>query len=118
MTEVTILHDPRCSKSRETLALIEAHGITPCVIEYLATPPSVAELERILDALDIGPRELMRHDEPEYKDLGLTDPALSRKHLIAAMHAHPRLIQRPIVLANGHAAIGRPPGNVLAILPR
>ena len=116
MSDVTILHNPRCSKSRETLALLEARGIAPHVIDYLAAPPSVAKLERILDKLGIQPRDLMRHDEPEYKELGLDHPALSRKQLIAAMHAHPRLIQRPIVLANGNAAIGRPPENVLAIL--
>ena len=116
MTEVTILHNPRCSKSRETLALLEARGIAPHVIDYLAAPPSIGELERILDLLGIEPRELMRRDEPEYADLDLADPALGRKQLIAAMHAHPRLIQRPIVLANGKAAIGRPPQDVVAIL--
>lgn len=116
MNDVVILHNPRCSKSRETLALIEAHGIAPRIVDYLATPPSVAELGRILDLLGVEPRTIMRHDELEYAELGLDDAALSRQQLIAAMHAHPRLIQRPIVLANGTAAIGRPPQSVLAIL--
>ena len=116
MSEVVILHNPRCSKSREALALIESRGIAPRIVDYLAAPPSAAELEGILDVLGVEPRAIMRRDEPEYAQLGLDDAALSRKQLIAAMHAHPRLIQRPIVLANGKVAIGRPPENVLAIL--
>jgi arsenate reductase len=116
MNAVVILHNPRCSKSRAALELIEARGIAPRIVDYIATPPSVAELDAILDKLGIEPRALMRHDEPEYKQLDLDDPALTRKELVAAMHDHPRLIQRPIVLANGKAAIGRPPEDVLAIL--
>jgi arsenate reductase len=91
-------------------------GIAPRIVDYLAAPPSAAELESILNVLGVEPRAIMRRDEPEYAQLGLDDAALSRKQLIAAMHAHPRLIQRPIVLANGKVAIGRPPENVLAIL--
>ena len=116
MNDVVILHNPRCSKSRETLALIQSRGIAPRVVDDLAEPPSVAELTRILDLLGIEPRALMRRDEPEYEELGLDNAALSRHQLIQAMHEHPRLIQRPIVLANGKAAIGRPPGSALAIL--
>lgn len=116
MTPVTIYHNPRCSKSRETLALLEAQGVTPQVIEYLQTPPGAAELDRILKLLGKEPRELMRTQEPEYRELGLDDPKLTRAQLIDAMVKHPRLIERPIVLANGKAAIGRPPANVLAIL--
>ena len=116
MNEVVILHNPRCSKSRATLDLIQARGIVPRIIDYVTAPPTVAELESILDKLGVEPRALMRHDEAEYKELDLDDPALTRKELVAALHAHPRLMQRPIVLANGMAAIGRPPGNVLAIL--
>lgn len=116
MSEVVILHNPRCSKSRETLALIESRGITPRIVDYLGTPPSTADLERILDQLGLEPRALMRRDEADYKELDLDNPALTRQQLIAAMHAHPRLIQRPIVLANGKAALGRPPQDVLAIL--
>ena len=116
MSEVVILHNPRCSKSRETLALIESRGIAPRIVDYLTAPPAVSELESILDILGVEPRAIMRRDEPEYAQLDLDNATLSRKQLVAAMHAHPHLIQRPIVLANGNAAIGRPPENVLAIL--
>ena len=116
MSQVTIYHNPRCSKSRETLGLLEARGIEPRVIEYLQTPPSAAELDRILVLLGREPRELMRTKEPEYRELGLDDPKLTRAQLIEAMVRHPRLIERPIVLANGKAALGRPPADVLRIL--
>ncbi len=116
MGQVTIYHNPRCSKSRETLALLEARGVTPRVIEYLQTPPSKSELDRILKLLNLEPRALMRKQEPEYRELKLDNEALTREQLIAAMVAHPRLIERPIVLANGKAALGRPPANVVAIL--
>lgn len=116
MKQVTIYHNPKCTKSRETLALLEARGIKPTVIEYLQTPPSKTELDRILKLLHLEPRDLMRKQEPEYRELGLDDAALTRAQLIDAMVTHPRLIERPIVLANGKAAIGRPPANVLAIL--
>jgi arsenate reductase len=116
MSEVVILHNPRCSKSRETLALLESRGIEPRIVNYLDSPPSIAQLNDIIDRLGIEPRALMRREEPEYAQLGLSDPALSRAKLVAAMHAHPRLIQRPIVLAKGKAALGRPPESVLAIV--
>lgn len=116
MDEVVILHNPRCSKSRATLALLEERGIEPRVVDYLNQPPTVGELNAILKKLDIEPRALMRTDEAEYRELDLEDPGLERAELLAALHAHPRLLQRPIVLANGKAAIGRPPENVLAIL--
>jgi arsenate reductase len=116
MNEVVILHNPRCSKSRATLALLESRGIDPRIVDYIATPPSLADIERILDGLGVEPRALIRRDEPEYAALGLDDPALPRARLVAAMHAHPRLIQRPIVCANGKVALGRPPEDVLAIL--
>ena len=116
MNDVVMLHNPRCSKSRATLDLIRSRGITPRIVDYIETPPSIAELEDILDRLDIEPRALMRQEETEYKQLDLDDPALTRKELVTAMHEHPRLIQRPIVLANGKAALGRPPEDVLAIL--
>ena len=114
--DVTIYHNPRCTKSRATLELLTARGIRPHVIEYLKTPPTVTELARILDLLGMEPRDLMRRREPEYAAANLDDPTLSRADLIAAMALNPRLIERPIVLANGKAAIGRPPENVLAIL--
>ncbi|MEO5623657.1 MAG: arsenate reductase (glutaredoxin) [Dokdonella sp.] len=116
MNEVVILHNPRCSKSRATLDLIQARGIAPRIVDYITTPPSIAEIDLILDALGMEPRALMRHEEAEYKTLDLDDPSLSRKELVAAMHKYPQLIQRPIVLANGKAAIGRPPADVLSIL--
>lgn len=113
---VVIYHNPRCSKSRETLALLEGRGLTPEVVEYLKTPPDAAALAAILAKLGLRPRELMRRNEEVYKTLNLADPALSDAALIAAMVEHPILIERPIVLANGKAALGRPPEAVLAIL--
>jgi arsenate reductase len=113
---VTIYHNPRCSKSRQTLQLLRDHGVEPQVIEYLETPPSAAELDRILTLLGLEPRQLMRRKEPEYKDNSLDDPGLDREALVAAMAAHPKLIERPIVLAGGKAALGRPPEAVLDIL--
>lgn len=112
----TIYHNPRCSKSRLTLSLLEENGIEPHVIEYLKEPPSREELENILAMLGLEPRELMRRKEEEYKELGLDNAALSREQLIEAMLQHPRLIERPIVIHNGKAAIGRPPEHVLDIL--
>jgi arsenate reductase len=114
--KVTIYHNPRCSKSRQTLQLLQDHGLDPEIIEYLKTPPDRAMLERILKLLGIGPREFMRKNEPEYKEAGLDDETLSRDQLISAMLEHPILIERPIVLANGKAVIGRPPEKVLDIL--
>ncbi|MDX2322327.1 MAG: arsenate reductase (glutaredoxin) [Moritella sp.] len=116
MTSVTIYHNPRCSKSRQTLALLEEQGVEPSIIKYLETPPSAAQLQEILNLLALAPRQLMRIKEAEYKALGLDNENLSTDELIAAMIATPKLIERPIVLANGKAAIGRPPENVLAIL--
>jgi arsenate reductase len=113
---VKIYHNPRCGKSRDTLKLLEAQGIVPEVIEYLKTPPTTAELQDILQKLGISPRELMRHKEPEYKENGLDDKSLTDAELIAALIRIPKLIERPIVLANDKAAIGRPPETVLAIL--
>ena len=113
---VTIYHNPKCSKSRETLALLQEKGVKPKVIEYLKTPPDAATLKKIIKLLGIGPRDLMRRKEEPYKALGLDDPKVSNDALIAAMVAHPVLIERPIVVANGKAALGRPPENVLAIL--
>ena len=117
MTEPTrIFHNPRCSKSRRTLELLTERGIEPEIIRYLETPPTEQELSEILDALGRQPRELMRTGETEYKELGLDNPDLRREQLIAAMVATPKLIERPIVLANGKAAVGRPPENILTIL--
>jgi len=113
---VIIYHNPRCSKSRATLQLLLDKGIQPTVFEYLKTPPSAADLEDVLNQLGMEPRELMRKGEDAYKQAGLDNPALDRQALIAAMVEHPILIERPIVMANGKAAIGRPPEKVLEIL--
>ncbi len=113
---VKIYHNPRCSKSRETLKLLESHGVQVEVIEYLKHPPTKNELEDILNKLGFKPRELMRTKEAEYKQNGLNDPSLSDAELIEAMIRIPKLIERPIVLANDKAAVGRPPESVLAIL--
>lgn len=116
MSKITIYHNPRCSKSRQTLELLGTHGVEADIIEYLKTPPNVGQLTDILDLLGMEPRELMRTGEPEYKDNALDNPGLSRDQLIQAMVDHPRLIQRPIVLSRDKAALGRPPENVLEIL--
>ena len=113
---VTIYHNPKCAKSRATLALLEARGIQPKVVEYLLYPPSKTELERILKLLGMRPRELLRKKEPEYKEAGLDDPKLSDAALLRALRSYPKLMERPIVVANNKAAIGRPPENVLPIL--
>jgi arsenate reductase len=112
----TIYHNPRCSKSRQTLALLEERGINPRIVDYLKTPPSAAELKTILKKLGLRPRDLMRKGEPLYAELGLKDRDLDDDALIALMVANPILIERPIVLSGGKAAIGRPPESVLAIL--
>ena len=113
---VKIYHNPRCSKSRQTLQLLQEQGIEPEVIEYLKTPPSAEELNNILQKLGIEPRELMRTKETEYKTSGLDDKTLDRQELINGMVNHPILIERPIVIANNKAAIGRPPEAVQSIL--
>lgn len=113
---VTIWHNPRCAKSREALQLLEGRGVTPRVVRYLETPPDAAELERVLGALGLEPRQLMRTKEPLYKELGLGDPALTREQLVAAMVANPKLIERPVVLQGAKAALGRPPERVLELL--
>lgn len=114
---VRIYHNSRCSKSRATLALLKQHVGGACeVINYLDTPPSTTELTVLLKQLGMSARELLRSGEAEYQSLGLDDPALDDAALIAAMVAHPKLIERPIVVAHGKAVIGRPPEAVLAIL--
>lgn len=112
----TIYHNPRCSKSRQTLALLQERNIDTDIVEYLKTPPNKAELEHLLQMLGLEPRQLMRTKEAEYKELGLDDESLSREALIEAMINHPKLIERPIVVHNGKAAIGRPPETILDIL--
>ena len=111
-----IYHNPRCSKSRATLSLLQEHGIEPDITLYLENPPSEKELRSLLRQLGISARKLLRKGEAEYRELGLADPDLTEAELISAMASNPRLIERPIVVANGKAAIGRPPESVLDIL--
>ena len=113
---VTIYHNPRCSKSRQTLQLLRDKGIEPNIVEYLSTPPNPAELSDILDRLGLEPRDLMRKKEAEYAEAGLDNPGLSREELIQRMVDYPKVIERPIVLKDNKAAVGRPPENVLEIL--
>lgn len=114
MAEITIYHNPRCSKSRETLKLIEDKGVTPHVVEYLKTPPSAEELTRILAALGRKPAEIVR--KKEAAEAGIDPAALTEVELIRAMVANPTIIERPIVVAGDKAALGRPPESVLTIL--
>lgn len=110
---VEIWHYPRCSKSRQTLALLEERGIEPTIRKYRQDPPDADTLADVLDKLGMSPRELMRQKEDEYKELGLDEESLSRDELIEAMVENPILIERPVVLAGGKAALGRPPESVL-----
>lgn len=113
---VEIYHNPRCSKSRTTLALLEEQNITPDVRLYLENPPTVTELTDIISQLSITPRELLRKGEAEYKDNNLADKSLTDQQIVNLMVEYPRLIERPIVITNGKARIGRPPESVLEIL--
>jgi arsenate reductase len=113
---VTIYHNPSCSKSRATLALLQERGITPTVVEYLKIPPDAATLKGVLAMLKMTPRALLRKNEDPYYQLNLADPSLSDAALIDAMVKNPCLIERPIVVTNGKAAVGRPPENILTIL--
>jgi arsenate reductase len=114
--KVKMYHNPKCSKSRQTLSLLMEKGIEPEIIEYLNTPPNADEITTILGMLDKTPREIMRTKESVYKEKNLDDESLDETSLISAMISDPILIERPIVIANGKAAIGRPPENVLDIL--
>lgn len=113
---IVIYHNPRCSKSRATLQLLQERGIEPEIIEYLKTPPSAARLKELLAMLEMSPRELMRKGEEPYKDLGLRDADLDDDALVAAMVDNPILIERPIVVTGGQARLGRPPEQVLELL--
>ena len=112
---ITIYHNPRCSKSRQTLALLQEKGIDANIVEYLLTPPPAAELNRIITMLGIEPEALMRKGEAEYKE-HFSGKSLSRAEAIALMVAYPKVIERPIVISNGKAVIGRPPVNVKTII--
>lgn len=113
---VRIYHNPRCSKSRETLALLEQQQLQPEVIEYLKTPPDADTLKQILSWLGISARDLLRRKESEYLSLGLDNPDLGDEAIIAAMVSHPKLIERPIVIQGNRAVIGRPPERVLELI--
>lgn len=113
---VTIYHNPRCSKSRQTLQLLRERGVEPDVVDYLKTPPDAATLRTVLSKLGLTARDVLRTGEAAYKDLGLNDPARSEDELIAAIIANPILLERPIVVAGGRAVIGRPPENVLTLM--
>lgn len=116
MNNVVIYHNPRCSKSRQALALLQERGIEPEQVLYLETPPAPAELRRLLKRLKLSARDLLRKGEAEFRELNLADNALSENQLIEAMSNHPRLIERPIVVTGDRAVIGRPPEKVLELL--
>lgn len=115
MTDITIWHNPRCSKSRNTLALLEAKGMTPQVVRYLETPPTAADLTRVIKQLDLRAFDLLRRGEAICKELGLSETTPDSE-VIAAMVEHPILIERPVVIAGDRAVLGRPPENALALL--
>ena len=117
MTDLTLYHNPRCSKSRGALELLQARGLAPNVVRYLETPLDVAQLEALLGKLGISARQLLRTGEDEYKTLDLADASLSEEQLIAAIAAHPKLMERPILTTADKAVIGRPPEKILEILP-
>ncbi|CRM26808.1 MULTISPECIES: arsenate reductase (glutaredoxin) [Pseudomonas] len=117
MTDLTLYHNPRCSKSRGALELLEARGLTPTVVRYLETPLNAAQIKALLAKLGLNARQLLRTGEDEYKSLNLADASLSEAQLIAAIAAHPKLMERPILETADKAVIGRPPENLLEILP-
>ena len=117
MTDLTLYHNPRCSKSRAALELLEARGLTPNVVRYLETPPSVEQLRDLVSKLGIPARQLLRTAEDDYQTLNLADSSLSEEQLLSAMAAHPKLIERPILIVGARAAIGRPTENLLELLP-
>ncbi|KAA8697060.1 arsenate reductase (glutaredoxin) [Pseudomonas caricapapayae] len=117
MTDLTLYHNPRCSKSRGALELLQARGLAPDIVLYLETPPDADRLRDLLGKLGIGARQLLRTGEDDYKQLDLADPSLGDEQLITAMAAHPKLIERPILVAGDKAVIGRPPENILELLP-
>ena len=112
---VPIYHTPRCSKSRQTLQLLRDKGVALNIVEYLKAPPSASEIKNILGMLKMSPRELLRKKEAPYGELGLADESLSEPELIEAMRADPVLIERPIVVSDGKAGLGRPPENALTL---
>lgn len=116
MSEYTIYHNPRCSKSRQTLAILQENGIEPEIIYYLETPPNIENLKSLAGKLGLQPRDLLRKGEDEYKRLGLKNPDLSETDILDAMARHPKLIERPIVVKGNNAILGRPPENVIDLI--
>jgi arsenate reductase len=116
MSKVTLYHNPRCSKSRQTLQLLEDNGVSPDVVLYLDTPLVADEINALLKKLGIGARDLLRKSESAYKENNLNDTGMSDADLVAAMVAFPKLIERPIVVKGMKAVLGRPPENVLVLV--
>ena len=116
MSQYKIYHNPRCSKSRQTLEILNSKGVDVEIVEYLKTPPSAQELDSVISALGLEPQEVMRKKEAEYKESGLNDASLSRDQQIKLMVANPKVIERPIVITGNKAVIGRPPENVLDLI--
>ena len=112
----TIYHNPRCSKSRQTLAILEENKLSPTIILYLENPPTAANLQSILTKLGMKPRDILRTGEDDYKNNHLGDPSLTDEALIDAMVTFPKVIERPIVVIGDKAVLGRPPENVLTLL--
>ncbi|MFZ3281763.1 arsenate reductase (glutaredoxin) [Pseudomonas sp.] len=117
MTDLTLYHNPRCSKSRGALELLEARGLSPNVVRYLETPLNAGQIKALLGKLGISARQLLRTGEDEYKMLQLADESLSEAQLIDAIAEHPKLMERPILEVGDKAVIGRPPENILELLP-
>ncbi|MGE0408048.1 MAG: arsenate reductase (glutaredoxin) [Amphiplicatus sp.] len=113
---VTLYHNPRCSKSRETLLLLRARGIEPEIIDYLKNPPTAKELEDLVEKLGLGAEAILRVKEPAFKALGLDPARLSEAAIVKIIEENPALLERPIVVKGARAALGRPPENALAIL--
>lgn len=114
--KVVVWHNPKCGTSRKVVELIRARGIAPTIVEYLKTPPSPAEIAAVLQTAGIGARELLRRRGTPYDELGLDDPALGEADLVAAMAAHPALIERPVVRTNKGTRVCRPPERVIELL--
>ncbi|GGA82177.1 arsenate reductase [Neiella marina] len=116
MNTYRIYHNPRCSKSRQTLALLQENGIEPEIVEYLKTPPTPDEIENLAELLELTPRQMMRTKEAEYKEQQLDGDDVTAAALINAMAKTPKLLERPIVVKGEQAVIGRPPENVLSLI--
>ena len=116
MDDIVIYHNPRCTKSRQALALLQEEGVSPHIIQYLDTPPSATELDALLTKLGLEPKDIMRKGEDEYAALDLGHRTLSRQEAIDILVAHPRLIERPIVVRGDRAVVGRPTERVRELL--